>query len=310
MQEEWITDHAPVSLYDIYGQTDVVQMLKMSLQNEQISNMLFYGRPSTGKTSTILALCREYYGDSFFDCVLDLNSVYDIGINIVRNDIKNFASTKSYTGKKKIILIDVDNITIDAQYALRRIIEKYSNNARFVLICINLHKIIPSIYSRCVIIKFTSLNTCDAIRLFDTILEPHGCCIGADVGQLLYETSNRDIRMCINFIQCVSNVKSVVEDDDVLLHFYAIDRIRFDKIKGMIFANTTDNREWYDTIVQTWDPVVHMTIIFKVLFVLLVEAGRSDTIQLLSDVEYKFVTSGYKCPYMCIHIISVILEPI
>ena len=310
MQEDWVSEHVPLSLFDIYGQTDVVQMLKLSLQNEQISNMLFYGHPSTGKTSTILALCREYYGDSFFDCVLDLNSIYDMGINIVRNDIKNFASTKSYTGKKKIILIDVDIITIDAQYALRRIIEKYSNNARFVLICINLHKIIPSIYSRCVIIKFTSLDTHDATRLFQTVLKPYSCSIDAGVGSLLYETSNRDIRVCLNFIQSVSNTKNFVDEDDVLRHFYAVDRRQFSNIKNMVAANNSDAREWYDTLLQTWDPVVHMTIIFKVMFILCVDTGRSDLLQRLAGIEYKFVTSGYKCPYMYMHIISVIFASV
>lgn len=93
--------------------------------------MLFYGPPGTGKTTTILAIARELYGDDMRNMVLELNASDDRGIDVVRNQVKTFASTKQMflgnlkdkkqdVGFKLVILDEADAMTNPAQNALRR----------------------------------------------------------------------------------------------------------------------------------------------------------------------------------------------
>lgn len=96
--------------------------VKKLLDENQLPHLLFYGPPGTGKTSTILALARQIYGNSVGSMTLELNASDDRGINIVRNEIQDFASTRTiFNNKFKLIILDeCDAMTRDAQMALRR----------------------------------------------------------------------------------------------------------------------------------------------------------------------------------------------
>ena len=96
--------------------------VKKLLNEHQLPHLLFYGPPGTGKTSTILALARQLYGKSMGNMVLELNASDDRGISIVRNEIQDFASTRTiFNNQFKLIILDeCDAMTKDAQFALRR----------------------------------------------------------------------------------------------------------------------------------------------------------------------------------------------
>ena len=103
-----------------------------------------------------MQLSEYLYGKNKVFMVMRLDASDDRGINSVREEIKGFAEkmTISNKGVKLIILDEADSMTFDAQFALRRIIEKYSDNTRFCLICNYENKIIKPIKSRCVDIRF------------------------------------------------------------------------------------------------------------------------------------------------------------
>lgn len=123
-------------------------------------HLLLYGPPGTGKTSTILSVAKKLNGKNYQAMTLELNASDDRKISVVRDRIKDFASTRSIfdTGLKLVILDEADAMTNDAQAALRRIIENYSKTTRFCLICNHINKIIPAIQSRCTKFRFGPLK--------------------------------------------------------------------------------------------------------------------------------------------------------
>lgn len=169
----WIEKYRPRTVKDIISQDKITQSFGNS-NNINIPHLLFHGPPGTGKTSTILAICRDLFGPELMaERVIELNASNDRGINSVRRKIKLYAmnaisDTTEYkirTGNKypcpsyKIIILDeADAMTKDAQSALRKIIESYSNTTRFCIICNYYSKIIEPIISRCVQYNFLPLK--------------------------------------------------------------------------------------------------------------------------------------------------------
>merc|ERR1712096_489776 len=147
----WVEKYRPSSLEEVVSQDNIVQTLERLVASEKLPHLLFYGPPGTGKTSTILAIAKKMYGQNLSQMVLQLNASDDRGIDVVRNQIKEFSSTRMVfsSAHKLIILDEADAMTSDAQMALRRVIEKYTKNVRFCIICNYVSKIIPALQSRC-----------------------------------------------------------------------------------------------------------------------------------------------------------------
>jgi replication factor C subunit 3/5 len=119
--------------------TTIFHTVTRLIDQNRLPHLLFYGPPGTGKTTTILACARKIYGDNYKKMILELNASDDRGISTVRDTIKDFASSRMMfaTGPKLIILDEADNMTHDAQAALRRVIEKFTTNTRYI-VCVQL----------------------------------------------------------------------------------------------------------------------------------------------------------------------------
>jgi replication factor C subunit 3/5 len=181
--------------------------------------MLFYGPPGSGKTSTILACAKQLYTPMQFpSMVLELNASDDRGIGIVRGQILNFASTRSMHsssgGFKLIILDEADAMTNDAQNALRRIIEKYTDNVRFCIICNYLSKIIPALQSRCTRFRFAPLSPDQILPRLDYVVEQEKLTVSDDGKKALMDLSGGDMRKVLNVLQSTwMAFKDVTEDN-------------------------------------------------------------------------------------------------
>ena len=129
----WVEKYRPTSIDDLASQEEVTKTLRGAIAQGQLPHLLMYGPPGTGKTSTILAAAKDMYGQGYKNMTLELNASDDRGIDVVRNEIKEFAGTRRLfsSGIKLIVLDEADMMTNDAQFALRRIIEKYTANCRF-----------------------------------------------------------------------------------------------------------------------------------------------------------------------------------
>ena len=149
--------------------------------SNNLPNLLFYGPPGTGKTSTIKALAKELYKKDYMKMVLELNASDERGIDVVRTEIKSFASNKTLSMygsdeiKEQQFEInysgwgwhDDSSISIcsEKKYVLcYEVIEKYTGNARFCLISNYVTKIIPALQSRCTRFKFKQIPFDDAIK--------------------------------------------------------------------------------------------------------------------------------------------------
>ncbi|ODQ77101.1 hypothetical protein BABINDRAFT_67980 [Babjeviella inositovora NRRL Y-12698] len=199
----WVEKYRPTTLEDVYGQLDIVSTVKRFVHEGRLPHLLFYGPPGTGKTSTIIALAREIYGANYKSMVLELNASDDRGIDVVRNQIKNFASTRQIfsQGFKLIILDEADAMTSVAQNALRRIIEKYTKNTRFCILANYAHKLNPALLSRCTRFRFSPLSE-DAIheRVKNVVIREH-LSIQDDALHALLKLSKGDMRKALNVLQ-------------------------------------------------------------------------------------------------------------
>lgn len=148
--------------------------------------------------------------------VLELNASDDRGIGIVRGPILNFASTRTiFSGGFKLIILDeADAMTNDAQNALRRIIEKYTDNVRFCIICNYLSKIIPALQSRCTRFRFAPLLSDQILPRLDYVIEKEDLTVSQDGKKALMDLSGGDMRKVLNVLQSTwMAFKNVTEDN-------------------------------------------------------------------------------------------------
>ena len=133
----WVEKYRPKTLNDMIGHDLIIKTLSKFIVKSELPHLLFFGPAGIGKTSLIHACIRNIYKEGTNKLMfLELNASDDRGIDIVRKNIKEFSSTKSPTGEIRIVILDeADSMTTDAQAALRRIIEIYTHNIRFCLIC-------------------------------------------------------------------------------------------------------------------------------------------------------------------------------
>lgn len=199
----WIEKYRPTGLKDLLSHHEIIETLKTLIANNRLPHLLFCGPPGTGKTSTILACAREMYGSSFKSMVLELNASDDRGLSVVRDQIKNFASTRRIfsTGVKLVILDEADAMTTAAQMALRRVVEKYATNTRFCIICNYVNKIIPALQSRCTKFRFGPLPSQDIKKRVSEIAKMEHVDVTDDGLEALLLLGKGDMRRILNVLQ-------------------------------------------------------------------------------------------------------------
>ncbi|XP_013102568.2 replication factor C subunit 5 [Stomoxys calcitrans] len=214
----WVEKYRPSKLDDLISHEEIISTINRFINQKQLPHLLFYGPPGTGKTSTILACAKQLYTPAQFkSMVLELNASDDRGIGIVRGQILNFASTRTiFSGTFKLIILDeADAMTNDAQNALRRIIEKYTENVRFCVICNYLSKIIPAVQSRCTRFRFAPLTPEQILPRLDKIVEMENLNVTDDGKKALMILSKGDMRKVLNVLQSTSMAFDVVNEDNV-----------------------------------------------------------------------------------------------
>lgn len=256
----WIDKYRPRCLKDVVYQTEVVQMLQKCIDSSDMQHMLLYGPPGTGKTSSILALAMEMFGPkNYHDRVLELNASDERGINIVRNQIVTFAKTSLSTSdpnfpspKFKIIVLDeADAMTSEAQSALRKTMEDYSNITRFCFICNYINKIIDPIVSRCVKIRFKPLKEKYMVDRLLKISNEENLKIKRPVLNHLVGICDGDLRTAIMYLQNMKYLEGSIGIDEVNEIVSSIPKYFIDQITKLTLQGTDENAEQIHTLTKS-----------------------------------------------------------
>ena len=218
----WVEKYRPKKISEIVNQKEIMGSLGALLKNQsEMPHLLFSGSAGVGKTSTAICISRDILGKHWQNYSLELNASDERGIGMVREKVKKFsrfAGLDTEIPFKIIILDEADEMTSDAQTALRRIIEDTAKYCRFILIANNLSKIIEPIQSRCVVFKFTRISNKEISSQLKFIAQKEKIKADEKGLETISDYADGDIRHAINILQAaasmgsidVSSVKSVI----------------------------------------------------------------------------------------------------
>ena len=212
----WVEKYRPTKLSEIVNQTEVIGSLQALIKDPtDMPHLMFSGSAGVGKTTAALCIARQILGDNARDYTLELNASDERGIGMVREKVKKFSR---FAGMEeipfKIIILDeADEMTSDAQTALRRIIEDTAKYCRFILIANNISKIIDPIQSRCATFKFTSIPEEDMINHLENIAKKEKVKTDKKGLKAIYDYSEGDLRHAINLMQATASIGEISEEN-------------------------------------------------------------------------------------------------
>ncbi|MFO7925115.1 MAG: replication factor C small subunit [Halobacteriota archaeon] len=215
-REIWIEKYRPQTLDDVVGHEAITERLKQYISQQDLPHLLFAGPAGTGKTTSAIAVAKEIYGDDWRENFLELNASDQRGIDVVRDRIKSFARASFGGYDHRIIFLDeADALTSDAQSALRRTMEQFSDNTRFILSCNYSSQIIDPIQSRCAVFRFSPLGDEAIETQIRIIADAEGIEITDDGIDALVYAADGDMRKAINGLQAAAVMGDVVDEEAV-----------------------------------------------------------------------------------------------
>lgn len=203
----FMSKYKPYYISDFYTDENFQFVLNTLFEIDNL-NVLFVGNPSSGKTTLLYAIIRQYYSlskESTFpeNNILHINNLKEQGINYFRNEMKTFCrSSSTIFGKKKLLIIDdIDMINEQSQQVFRNYIDKYKNNVNFISVCTNIQKVIESIQSRTHIIRLEPPTKANFKTIMDKIIQEENLVLKKDIQDYIIQISNNSIRNLINYLE-------------------------------------------------------------------------------------------------------------
>ena len=216
MNGPWVEKYRPKTLDEVVGQDHTISRLKRYVKEGNMPNLMFTGPAGVGKTTTAIALAKEMLGEYWRQNFLELNASDARGIDTVRNDIKSFCRLKAVGSPFRIIFLDeVDNMTKDAQHALRREMEMYTKTSSFILSCNYSSKIIDPIQSRCAIFRFAPVKGHHIIRRLEYIAEAENLNISTGAIESIVYFAEGDMRRAVNILQASASMEDEITEENI-----------------------------------------------------------------------------------------------
>lgn len=202
----WVEKYRPTSFENIILDENNEQIINSILETNDFPNLLLFGPPGTGKTTTITNLIDAYQeqnGEKHQELVIHLNASDDRGIDIIRNQIMLFINSKHLfnKGMKFVILDEVDYMTKTAQLALKYLLENNNENVRFCLICNYITKIDKTLQYEFVRLKFNKLPRFNIFNYLQTIIKKENLDLSSIYIDNIIDYYDSDVRSMINTIQ-------------------------------------------------------------------------------------------------------------
>ena len=281
----WVEQYRPKTIDDCILPDSLKTLFKSFIKKGELSNMLFSGTPGIGKTTVAKALCEEMNCDWIM-----INGSEEGGIDVLRNKIKNFASTVSLSGGKKVVILDeADYLNPQStQPALRGFVEEFHKNCRFILTCNFKNRIIEPLHSRFSNIEF-KVNPKDkpklASRLFERavyILKEQNVSYEDKVLVELITKHFPDFRKLINELQRYSVSGSI--DAGILVN------VSDENLKTLVThlknKEFSDMRKWVVNNLDN-DPVKIFRKIYDTLYTNLEPSTIPHAVLIIADYQYK-----------------------
>jgi replication factor C small subunit len=216
MKGPWVEKYRPQTLEEVVGQDHIIQRLKRYVKDKSMPNLMFTGPAGVGKTTTAIALAKEILGEYWKQNFLELNASDARGIDTVRKDIKSFCRLKAMGAPFRIIFLDeVDNMTKDAQHALRREMEMYTKTSSFILSCNYSSKIIDPIQSRCAIFRFAPIKGHEVIKRLEIISQTENVNYTAGALESIVYFAEGDMRRGVNILQSSASLGEEITEESV-----------------------------------------------------------------------------------------------
>ncbi|MEM5872142.1 MAG: replication factor C small subunit [Candidatus Aenigmatarchaeota archaeon] len=211
--EIWTEKYRPKTLDEVIDQKHIVSRLKAWVKKGSIPHMLFAGPAGVGKTTIALCLARDLFKDNWKSNFHEMNASDERGINVVRGQIKEFARMKAMGADFKIIFLDEsDALTPEAQQALRRTMERFSDTCRFILSCNYSSKIIEPIQSRTSVFRFKKITEEGVREYIMRIVKGEKLTITEDAIKAIYEICEGDLRQATNLLQASAALGKITKE--------------------------------------------------------------------------------------------------
>ena len=301
--------------YRSIGQKQIVERLKAFVERKNFPNMIVAGTAGIGKTSCAIAMANDLYGDNIKGAFRELNASDDRGIDVVRGTVKDFARTISIASVPiKIIFLDeADSLTGDAQHALRRTMERYSAETRFILSANYASKIIEPIQSRCVVFRFKPLSKEDMQDYINRIMAAEALEVSDKAIEALVYVSEGDLRTLTNIMQSSAMQNTKITEASI---YDLASRARPSEIISMLlYASTGDfknaREELYklilrqgmsaeDILVQCFREVQNMNI---------AERSKLEIIKCIGETNFRIVEGANERIQLEVMLASIAFNP-
>lgn len=302
--KQWVDKYRPTELNDIISHDHILKIIQNMIENNCIPHLLLNGNKGTGKTSTIQTLITKLYGKEHNIMTLKLNASNHRGIEVVRKEIKSFVTSRMmFSTKPKLVILDeADAMTMDAQLALRRIMDRYNKNAKFCIICNYIRKIHPAIISRCIQFRFKPLNNESMKLRLNYIIQKENINISENTVDKLLSISNNDMRRAIFMLQALSMEKEQT-DKQLCMMFKNLTNEQIQECIDIIKLSFEERIDKMITMVN--EHGYHLSTIINIYFDYFLKEKHYEKIPKLAQIENQ-ITGEYTIKLQIYALMSIL----